>query len=93
MLNLIQIFNLLPWKFLEEMNSRLAKPFSLENFHFVTSSMAKGKSSSLKEVVVEPYIFFLRPNKKRLIQYDLNTIKVGHLHDGLIRDRSNFCSK
>jgi len=68
------------------MNFKLAKPLSLENFHFVTRSMAKGKSSSLNEVVVEFYIFFLDIIRKYLFNTIMNAVKVGHLLDRLIRD-------
>jgi hypothetical protein len=72
---------------------RLAKPLSLEKIHFVTRSMAKGKSLNLNEVVVEFYIFFSDLVRKDLFNTIMNATKVGHLPNRLIRDGSNVFSK
>jgi hypothetical protein len=55
----IRILELIPKKLINDMNPKLIKPISLEEFHFATKSMAKNKSLGLYEVMVDCYIFLI----------------------------------
>jgi abortive infection bacteriophage resistance protein len=52
----IRIFELIPKKLINDMNPKLIKPMSLEEFKFATKSMAKNKSLGLDEVMVDCYV-------------------------------------
>jgi hypothetical protein len=53
----IKILELIPKKLVNDMNLKLIKLISLEEFNFATKSMAKNKSLVLDEVMVDSYMF------------------------------------
>jgi hypothetical protein len=53
----INILELIPKKLINDMNPKLIKLISLEEFNFATKSMAKNKSLVLDEVMVDYYMF------------------------------------